>query len=75
MVGGGAAAELAERAARSSIALLQCRRIQRVASNASGFADTGMLGFQLERDLGGALLDSARTQELIGEFLARNSKQ
>ena len=35
---------------------------------------TGTLGFQLERDLGGALLDSPRTQQLIGEFLARNSK-
>ena len=40
-----------------------------------GFADTGVLGFQLERDLGGALLDSPRTQQLIQEFLARNSKQ
>ena len=39
-----------------------------------GFGDTGMLGFQLERDLGGALLDSPRTQQLIHEFLARNSK-
>jgi enoyl-CoA hydratase/carnithine racemase len=49
---------------------------QRVAKQCiRGFADTGVLGFQLERDLGGALLDSIRTQELIGEFLARNSKQ
>ena len=40
-----------------------------------GFGDTGVLGFQLERDLGGALLDSPRTQQLIQEFLARNSKQ
>jgi enoyl-CoA hydratase len=40
-----------------------------------GFADTGLLGFQLERDLGGALLDSPRTQQLIQEFLARNSRQ
>ena len=40
-----------------------------------GFGDTGVLGFQLERDLGGALLDSPRTQLLIHEFLARNSKQ
>ncbi len=39
-----------------------------------GFGDTGVLGFQLERDLGGALLDSPRTQQLIQEFLARNSK-
>jgi enoyl-CoA hydratase len=39
-----------------------------------GFGDTGVLGFQLERDLGGALLDSPRTQQLIHEFLARNSK-
>lgn len=49
---------------------------QRVAKQCiRGFADTGILGFQLERDLGGALLDSARTQALIGEFLSRNSKQ
>jgi len=39
-----------------------------------GFADTGVLGFQLERDLGGALLDSPRTQQLIGDFLDRNTK-
>jgi enoyl-CoA hydratase len=47
---------------------------QRVAKQCiRGFADTGLLGFQLERDLGGALLDSARTQQLIGEFLAGNN--
>lgn len=40
-----------------------------------GFADTGLLGFQLERDLGGALLDTPRTQQLIRDFLERNSKR
>jgi enoyl-CoA hydratase len=40
-----------------------------------GFGDTGVLGFQLERDLGGPLLDSPRTQQLVGDFLARNSRQ
>jgi len=32
-------------------------------------------GFVLERDLGGALLESARTQELIGAFLERNASR
>jgi len=70
-------AELAERA-RTIVDRLVAMpaHAQRVAKQCiRGFADTGILGFQLERDLGGALLDSARTQELIGEFLARNSKQ
>jgi enoyl-CoA hydratase/carnithine racemase len=69
--------ELAERA-RAIVDRLAAMpaHAQRVAKQCiRGFADTGILGFQLERDLGGALLDSARTQELIGEFLARNSKQ
>jgi len=48
---------------------------QRVAKQCiRGFADTGTFGFQLERDLGGALLDAPRTQQLIGDFLARNSR-
>jgi enoyl-CoA hydratase/carnithine racemase len=48
---------------------------QRVAKQCiRGYADTGILGFQLERDLGGALLDSEKTQELIGAFLDRNSR-
>jgi enoyl-CoA hydratase len=34
-----------------------------------------MHGYMLERELGGALLDSARTQELIGAFLDRNSSR
>jgi enoyl-CoA hydratase len=70
-------AELAERA-RAIVDRLSAMppHAQRVAKQCiRGFADTGTLGFQLERDLGGALLDSPRTQELIGEFLARNSKQ
>jgi enoyl-CoA hydratase len=70
-------AEIAERA-RAIVDRLAAlpAHAQRVAKQCiRGFADTGVLGFQLERDLGGALLDSARTQQLIGEFLARNSKQ
>jgi enoyl-CoA hydratase/carnithine racemase len=36
-------------------------------------ADPSDSGFALERDLGGALLESARTQELIAAFLERNA--
>jgi hypothetical protein len=32
-------------------------------------------GYQLERQLGGALLDSQQTQDLIGAFLDKNSKR
>jgi enoyl-CoA hydratase len=70
-------AEIAERA-RAIVDRLAAMpaHAQRVAKQCiRGFADTGVLGFQLERDLGGALLESARTQQLIGDFLARNSKQ
>jgi enoyl-CoA hydratase len=35
----------------------------------------GALGFKLERDLGGALLATSITQDLIGTFLDRNSKK
>jgi enoyl-CoA hydratase len=36
-------------------------------------ADPSGAGFKLERDLGGALLESARTQALISAFLERNA--
>ncbi len=69
-------AEIAERARAIADRLAAMpAHAQRVAKQCMhGFADTGTHGFQLERDLGGALLDSVRTQELIGEFLARNSR-
>jgi enoyl-CoA hydratase len=69
-------AEIADRACAIADRLAALpAHAQRVAKQCiRGFADTGTHGFQLERDLGGALLDSVRTQELIGEFLARNSK-
>ncbi len=69
-------AEIAERARAIADRLATMpAHAQRVAKQCiRGFADTGTLGFQLERDLGGALLDSPRTQQLIGDFLARNSK-
>ena len=68
-------AEIAERARAIADRLAAMpAHAQRVAKQCiRGFADTGILGFQLERDLGGALLDSPRTQQLIGEFLARNA--
>ena len=69
-------AEIAERARAIADRLASLpAHAQKVAKQCiRGFADTGTVGFQLERDLGGALLDSPRTQQLIGEFLARNSK-
>ena len=70
-------AEIADRARAIADRLASLpAHAQKVAKQCiRGFADTGVLGFQLERDLGGALLDSPRTQQLIQEFLARNSKQ
>lgn len=67
-------AELVERARAIADRLAALpAHAQRVAKQCiRGFADTGTLGFQLERDLGGALLDAPQTQQLIGEFLARN---
>jgi enoyl-CoA hydratase len=41
----------------------------------AAFGETGPRGYQLERELGGALLESARTQQLIGEFLERNTRR
>ncbi len=69
-------AEIAERARAIADRLAAMpAHAQKVAKQCiRGFGDTGTLGFQLERDLGGALLDSTRTQQLIGDFLARNSK-
>lgn len=70
-------AELAERAQLivDRLAAMPAHAQQVAKQCIRGFADTGMLGFQLERDLGGALLDSPRTQQLVREFLERNTKQ
>jgi enoyl-CoA hydratase/carnithine racemase len=40
----------------------------------SAYGSTAQHGFTLERELGGVLLASSRTQELISAFLDRNSK-
>jgi enoyl-CoA hydratase len=48
----------------------------RVAKQCIGaFGGTELHGYQLERQLGGALLDSRQTQDLIGAFLDKNSKR
>ena len=49
---------------------------QRVAKQCiDAFGSTAQHGFTLERQAGGALLDTPRTQELIGAFLERNSRK
>jgi enoyl-CoA hydratase len=49
---------------------------QRVAKQCiDAFGDAALDGFRLERETGSALLDSARTQELIGAFLDRNTRK
>ena len=49
---------------------------QRAAKQCIGAAEaSGPSGFHLERELGGALLESPRTQELIAAFLDRNSRK
>jgi enoyl-CoA hydratase/carnithine racemase len=40
----------------------------------SAYGSTTHNGFTLERELGGVLLSSSRTQELIGAFLERNTR-
>jgi enoyl-CoA hydratase/carnithine racemase len=49
---------------------------QRVAKQCiAAFGDTALDGFRLEREAGSALLDTARTQELIGAFLDKNTRR
>ena len=49
---------------------------QRAAKQCIGAAEaSGLHGFRLERELGGALLESPRTQELIAAFLDRNGRK
>ncbi len=49
---------------------------QRVAKQCiDAFGDAALDGFRLEREAGSALLDTARTQELIGAFLDRNTRK
>ena len=49
---------------------------QRVAKQCiAAFDDTALDGFRLEREAGSALLDTARTQELIGAFLDKNTRR
>ena len=48
----------------------------RVAKQCIGaFGGTELHGYQLERQLGGALLDSQQTQHLIAAFLDKNTRQ
>lgn len=48
----------------------------RVAKQCIGaFGGTELHGYQLERQLGGALLDSRQTQDLIAAFLDKNAKR
>jgi len=49
---------------------------QRVAKQClAAFGSTTVDGFRLEREAGSALLDTARTQELIGAFLDKNTRK
>lgn len=40
-----------------------------------GYEGVNLLGFKLERELGGVLLDSKETQQLITDFLEKNTKR
>jgi enoyl-CoA hydratase/carnithine racemase len=46
---------------------------QLAAKRCIAAADTNSAGYAMERDLGGALLESSRTQALIAAFLERNA--
>ena len=49
---------------------------QRVAKQCiDAFGGTALHGFRLEREAGSALLDTARTQELISAFLDKNTRK
>jgi enoyl-CoA hydratase len=49
---------------------------QRVAKQCiDAFGGTALHGFRLEREAGSALLDTPRTQELIGAFLDKNARK
>lgn len=69
-------AQLAEQAAAIAdrIAGLPAHAQRAAKQCIAAAADGGQTGFQLERELGGALLESPRTQELITAFLNRNAK-
>ncbi len=63
------------RAITDRIAALPAHAL-RVAKQCIGaFGGTELHGYALERELGGALLESTQTQELITAFLERNSKR
>jgi enoyl-CoA hydratase/carnithine racemase len=63
------------RAITDRIAALPAHAL-RVAKQCIGaFGGTELHGYALEREAGGALLDSPRTQELITAFLDRNTKK
>ena len=71
-------ADIEEKRAPSAdrIAELPAHALARRRSNAlAAFGGTELHGYQLERELGGALLESQQTQQLIGEFLERTAKR
>jgi enoyl-CoA hydratase len=55
------------------IAALPAHALRVAKQCIAAYGGKQMHGYQLERELGGALLDSARTQELISAFLDRNT--
>ncbi len=68
--------EIEERArtVTDHIATLPAAALQAVKQCILAATDDSDRGYHLERDLGGALLNGAETQELISAFLAKNSK-
>ena len=69
--------ELEERARSivERIAALPPHALRAAKQCMAGYEGVNLLGFKLERELGGALLDSAETQRLINDFLEKNTKR
>ena len=67
--------EARARAVVDKIAALPSHAQQAAKQCMAAYEGSNLHGFDVERNLGGALLNSAETQRLIGEFLDRNSKR
>lgn len=57
------------------IAALPSHALRAAKQCMMGYEGANLLGFKLERELGGALLESTETQRLINDFLEKNTKR
>jgi enoyl-CoA hydratase/carnithine racemase len=67
--------EAKARSITDRIAVLPAHALRVAKQCIAAFGGTELHGYNLERELGGALLDSSQTQNLIAAFLDRNSSR